>query len=130
MIRHQRSALLFFGMLGLLFVFVFSPVASAQHIRGALEGMVSDSNGAVVEGATVTLKSVSTGAETTTTSDDRGRFNFQNLLAGLYSVSIDKGGFKKFTATDVTVKVGSVTPLTATLEVGAATETVNVVSNS
>ena len=128
MIRSKRSALIFFGMLGLLLV--LRPVASGQHIRGALEGAVSDANGAVVEGATITLKSATTGAETTSTTDDRGRFNFQNLLAGLYSVSVDKAGFKKFTATDVTVKVGSVTPLMATLEVGAATETVNVVSVS
>jgi hypothetical protein len=128
--RSKRMTSIFSGLSGLLLMVVLSPVASGQHIRGALEGTVSDPNGAVVQGASVVLKSASTGAATTSITDDRGRFNFQNLLTGTYSVTVEKAGFRKFAATDVTVKVGSVTPLMVTLDVGAASETVNVAAIS
>lgn len=126
--RSKRQSSILFGILGLLLMLALSPAALGQHIRGALEGTVNDPNGAVVQGATVTLRSSSTGAETTATTDDRGRFNFQNLLAGTYTVSIEKGGFRKYVASDVTVKVGSVTPLIANLEVGDTKEVVEVVA--
>ena len=124
--RSKRQAL--FGVLGLLLMLVFAPLAMAQHIRGALEGTISDQNGAVVQGAAVTLQSISTGVETKTTTDEHGRFGFQNLEPGVYSVSVEKTGFRKSVTTDVMVKVGSVTPLTVGLAVGDAKEVVEVVA--
>ena len=128
--RSARWTSILFGLLGLVLMIVLSPVTSAQHIRGALEGLVSDQNNALVQGATITLKNESTGSETTAVTDERGRFNFQNLLTGTYTVTVTKDGFRKFVAKEVTIKVGSVTPINISLEVGAATETVNVVSVS
>ena len=128
--KSKGKISIFYGVLGLLLLFALSPSASGQHIRGALEGTVSDAAGAVVQGASVTLKSVSTGAETTAVTDDRGRFNFQNLLAGNFSITVEKTGFRKFIVNDISVKVGSVTPIMATLEVGNATETVQVMATT
>src|SRR5688572_32137045 len=65
------------SVLGLLMM--LSSIAFGQHIRGALQGTVNDPNGALVQGASVTLRNVSTGAETTATTDDRGSFNFQKI---------------------------------------------------
>jgi hypothetical protein len=94
--------------LGFLFaLFLLSATAPAQHIRGALEGTVTDQNGAVVRGATVTVVSDATGAKITATSDDRGSFNFQNLEAGTYKTKIEMQGFSTYVANDVVVKVGS-----------------------
>jgi hypothetical protein len=124
--RSKQQAL--FGLLGLVLILVLVPVTTAQHIRGALEGTVSDQNGALVQGAAVTLQSVSTGVETKATSDDRGRFTFQNLEAGVYSITVEKTGFRKSVTTAVSVKVGSVTPLSVALEVGDAKEVVEVVA--
>ena len=122
---------LLFGVFGfLLMVVMLSPVAVAQHIRGALEGTVNDPNGAVVPGAKVTVKNTATGAGVTASSDDRGAFNFQNLEPGVYVVTIEKQGFRGYEAKEVAIKVGSVTPLTVTLAVGEAKETVEVVSTS
>src|SRR5690242_2048137 len=121
----------FFGALGVaLLVVTLSSVAVGQHIRGALQGTVDDPNGAVVQGASVTLRNVSTGAETTATTDERGSFNFQNLEAGTYSVTVEKTGFRKSVTTEVAVKVGSVTPVTVNLEVGDAKEIVEVVGTT
>src|SRR5688572_31133594 len=96
------------SVLGLLMM--LSSIAFGQHIRGALQGTVNDPNGALVQGASVTLRNVSTGAETTATTDDRGSFNFQNLVAGTYTVTIEKTGFRRSLTTDIAVKVGGVTP--------------------
>ncbi len=127
--RSKRQLSILFGVLGLVLIVTLGSTALGQHIRGALEGTVNDQNGAVVQGASVTLKNVGTGISSTATTDDRGRFNFQNLEPGNYSVTVEKSGFRKYVATDVSVKVGSVTPLTAALEVGNATEVVEVISS-
>jgi hypothetical protein len=124
--RSKRQAL--FGVLGLLLMLVFAPLTLAQHIRGALEGTVNDQNGALVQGAAITLQSVGTGAESKATTDERGRFSFQNLEAGTYTVTVEKTGFRKSITTDVIVKVGSVTPLAVNLAIGDAKEVVEVVA--
>src|SRR5262245_17704050 len=89
----------------------------AQHIRGALEGTVTDPNGAVLSGAKVVVKNTATSAEVTTTANDRGYFNVQNLEAGIYTVTVEQAGFRKYVAKDVNIRVGAATPLTATLQV-------------
>ncbi|MCM3904444.1 MAG: TonB-dependent receptor [Pyrinomonadaceae bacterium] len=125
--KTQSSIFGFFGFV--LMLLIISPSVMAQHIRGALEGTVIDPKGAVVQGATVTLRHPGTSSESTVTTDDRGRFNFQNLEAGRYTVTIEKGGFRKYVATEVTVNVGSVTPLTANIEIGDTKEVVEVVAS-
>jgi hypothetical protein len=128
--QSKTESSMLFGVLGFVLMLVMlSPAAFGQHIRGALEGTVNDPNGAVVQGASVSLRSASTGAESTATSDERGRFNFQNLETGTYTATIEKGGFRKYVATNVTVKVGSITPLIANLEIGDTKEVVEVVAS-
>jgi len=124
--RSKIQAL--FGLLGFGLMLVLAPLAPAQHIRGALEGTVTDQNQALVQGAAITVKSVSTGVETKVATDAQGRFSLQNLEAGNYTVSVEKTGFRKSITTDVVVKVGSVTPMNIGLEVGNAQEVVEVVS--
>ncbi|HKY29993.1 MAG TPA: TonB-dependent receptor, partial [Pyrinomonadaceae bacterium] len=125
--KQQRSLL--FLVLG-LFLFSFAPTVLAQHIRGALEGTVVDQNEAIVQGASVTLKNNATGAETKATTDERGRFNYQNLEPGSYSITVEKTGFRKSVTSDVIVKVGAVTPLNISLAVGDAREVVEVTAGA
>jgi len=125
---NKIRRLLFCGLLTLLASFGVS--AMAQHIRGALEGTVNDPNGAVLSGARVIVKNNATGAEVTTTANDRGYFNVQNLEAGTYVVTVQQSGFNKYVAKDVNVKVGAVTPLAVTLQVGAQEQTVEVTATS
>jgi hypothetical protein len=102
----------------------------AQHIRGALEGTVTDPNGAVLSGAKVVVKNAATNAEVTVTANDRGYFNAQNLEAGLYTVTVEQSGFRKYIAKDVNVKVGAVTPLTVAMQVGGTEQIVEVTATS
>ncbi len=67
--------------------------AYGQTETGQIIGKVSDEKGAVVPGATVTIKSVSTGAERTATSGDDGTYTVTNLQPGLYDVTTKGGSF-------------------------------------
>ena len=78
-----------------LLLLTLSSVALGQHIRGALQGSVTDQNGALVQGASVTLHNAATGVDTTATSDEHGSFNFQNLEAGSYTLTVEKTGFRR-----------------------------------
>lgn len=114
----------------LALLLTLSPAVAAQHIRGALDGTVADQNGAVLSGAKVTVKNDATNVELKTTSNDRGYFNVQNLEAGTYSVTVEQSGFRKYIAKDVSVKVGTVTPLNVTLQIGAQEQVVEVTATS
>jgi hypothetical protein len=113
-----------------LIILASSSAVTAQHIRGALEGVVTDQTGSVISGAKVTIRNAATGAEVTSTTNDRGYVNFQNLEAGIYSVRVEQAGFRRYVATDVAVKVGSVTPLTVEMQVGAQEEVVEVTASN
>jgi Carboxypeptidase regulatory-like domain/TonB dependent receptor len=127
--RSKSLPSFLFGVLGVVLLLVtVSSIAVGQHIRGALEGSVNDANGALVQGAAVTLHNVATGVDTTATSDERGSFNFQNLEPGTYTLTVEKTGFRRSITKEVAVKVGSVTPVTINLEVGDTREIVEVVA--
>src|SRR5215510_4234174 len=125
---NKIKQLLFCGLLSLMAALCSS--ARAQHIRGALEGTITDPNGAALSGASVIVKNNATSAEVTTTANERGYFNVQNLEAGTYTVTVEQAGFRKYVAKDVNVKVGAVTPLAVTLQVGAQEQTVEVTASN
>jgi carboxypeptidase family protein/TonB-dependent receptor-like protein len=112
------------------FLLVLGSTVMAQQIRGALEGTVTDPNGAVLSGAKVVVKNNATNAEVTTTANDRGYFNVQNLEAGVYTVTVEQSGFRKYVAKDVNIKVGAVIPLTVGLQVGAQEQVVEVTAGN
>src|SRR6185369_6222998 len=105
-------------------------VATAQHIRGALEGRVIDPTGAVVTNAQVKARNVTTNAELNTVTNESGAFSFRNLEPGEYEVTVESSGFRVSLAKQVMVKVGGVTPLEVHLEVGQKTEVVQVTADT
>jgi hypothetical protein len=112
-------------MVALLFA---SPVA-AQEIRGTIEGIVKDSSGAVLPGATVELKS-STGAVLSTTSDTAGTYRFPAVSPGDYSVSVNLQGFQPWTLSDVRVALGQVKKVDIALSVAGVAETVTITAET
>src|SRR5215468_189161 len=123
---NKTRQLLFCCLLALMMALNIN--ITAQHIRGALEGTVTDQNGALISGAKVIVKNNATSVAVATAANDHGYFSVQNLEAGTYTVSIEQSGFNKYLAKDVTVKVGAVTPLTITLQVGPQEQVVEVTS--
>ena len=87
---ERRTAILGGGLL--LFATV-APYTQAQSTFGSIRGTVADSTGAVVAGATATLRSVEQGNTATTTSDSSGSFVFQNLRPGQYTLLVTEAGF-------------------------------------
>ncbi len=105
-----------------------STPAAAQIVSGALVGVVSDSTGAVVPGASITLTSATTGLSRTTQSDPQGSYSFLQLPPGSYNLSVSAEGFKRSDVTGVTLLVEQTARLNTALEVGAVTEQVEVIA--
>jgi hypothetical protein len=99
-------------------------------VAGAIGGAASDQNGAAVSNATVTLRSMDTNRTETATTDAAGRFRFNNLRPGRYAVTIAATGFNEYKQEEVTVEVGRLSNVDATLSVGAATASVEIVAAS
>jgi Carboxypeptidase regulatory-like domain/TonB dependent receptor len=101
-------------------------LAWSQAETGTISGTVSDSTGAVIPGATVTAKSVSTGAERSVMSKADGSYVMVDLLPGFYDVTATSGNFAPFKAR-VEVTVGGKVTVDAQLAISGQTTTVEVV---
>ena len=98
----------------------------AQVTTGTLTGLVTDPQGAIVSGATITLTNSETRVETRTTSNDQGEFVFPSVPPGRYTLGVEATNFKKALATDLVVEVGVTSRTTVVLEVGSVTEQVTI----
>jgi hypothetical protein len=112
--------------LAIAFVFAASVFAQAQATTGLIQGTVVDPNGAVVQGATITVRNAGTGFERSTTSNSDGFFSLPLLPLGKYRVTTEASSFSKSVLENLEVNVGQTTSLKIEMKVGAATETVNV----
>jgi hypothetical protein len=99
----------------------------AQSTYGSISGTITDSSGAAVPGAEVTLTNLSTSEKRVQTSADDGHFTFVNLFQGQYRLDVEKSGFKHYSRPNVVVQVQQDTHIEASLSVGQVSETVEVV---
>lgn len=104
---------------------LFALSASAQF-RASLRGTVTDSQGAVVAGAKVTLIDTSTGRSVVSTSDANGIYQFNALPPAPYRLTAESQGFKQKVLENVQIIPEQPNALDLQLEVGAAQETVTV----
>ncbi len=115
------------GSLALLVIALMTaPSLMAQSlVSGDLTGTVTDPSGAVVSGATVTLKSDSTGATRTTTTNSSGAYRFSLLQPGSYTVTANASGFSK-AQSSTTIAAGQATIADVKMAVGSSSQTVEV----
>jgi len=99
--------------------------AQAQY-RGSIRGTVTDPQGALVSGATVTLLNTDTSLAMTTTSDQSGIYIFNAIPAAHYRITVDHSGFKKKVLESVQIIPDQLNELNLQLEVGQANEIVTV----
>lgn len=99
----------------------------AQQLTGTLSATVSDSAGAVVPNAKITMKNDASGDIRTTVSNGSGYFSITAVQPGSYSVSIEAPGFKTWNQTGIVFSQGDSRTLpNVKLEVGKVTETVEI----
>src|SRR5581483_4226478 len=90
----------------LISLFIFAPqLLLAQVDTGAILGTVKDTSGAVIPGATVTLKSDDTGVTTTASSGSSGEYTFSPVKIGHYAIAAEFKGFQRVEHTQVSVDV-------------------------
>jgi hypothetical protein len=124
-IRIPRIA---FALAIACFVLSAPRTASAQASAG-ITGTVTDSTGAVIRGAHVTITNEGTSVTDKTATESAGTYSFKGVLPGKYTVAVDAAGFKKEVKKGVTVEVSTTPTIDFTLNAGAANETVQVAAD-
>jgi len=99
-------------------------LAAFGQVTSSLSGTVTDPNGAVVSGATVTVKNAASGSEFKTVTSNQGTYTVPSLGAGSYIVIVAVSGFKSVTLQGVEIDAGTPATANVALEVGQASETV------
>ena len=107
-------------------ILVCAPLALAQTFRGSIQGTITDTTGAAVPAARVKVFSPSTGLSRTVVANERGEYVASELPLGIYSITVEKQGFRTTTLTQIPVSVGSPMRADAKLATGAIEETVEV----
>ena len=87
---------------------------------------MTDSVGAVVQGAEITVRNLGSNAVRTVTSSGTGAYSIPNLPACVYEITVRMASFKTFHATEVQLSVGQALSVNVQLEPGAVTEEVQV----
>lgn len=117
------------ALLGILILVsaISARLSFGQAATGAVNGTVTDTSGAILPGATVTLLNKDTNVEQTAKANATGGFVFVNVTPGNYSVRIRAAGFKEWT-TSFSLGVSQTVTESAALSVGAVSQTVEVSS--
>lgn len=114
----------------LLLAPVFVPAASAQTSMGGVNGTVTDVQGGVLPGATVTLINEATDIAVVRQTNGNGYFVFVNVRPGTYVLNVELSGLKTTRVNSFTVGVNETVTRNVTLELGAMTEVVQVAAQS
>ena len=115
----------------LLALVLGAPAATtAQTTNGVISGIVSDAQGAVLPGVSLTLRNTETGLTRTIVTETDGRFRVGGLPPGPYSIRAELQGFGTVDVTDVTVAVGSEAVRNLTMQVQGVQESVTVTAQA
>jgi Carboxypeptidase regulatory-like domain/TonB dependent receptor-like, beta-barrel len=121
---RRLRALLIASVAALLLLCASS--GKAQTFRGTILGTVTDSSGAAVSGAKVTVKNTDTGLTREVTTGDDGSYSVPELPIGNYSVTVEKSGFKSAVVSGIHVEISSERRADVALQPGALAQTVEV----
>ncbi len=102
------------------------PAAFAQETTAGIQGYVKDPSGAVIAGATVEVSSLALIGEKKIQTDHAGFYRFVNLPSGIYTLTVTVPGFRTYKATGIGLDVGRLPNVDVSMELGVATEVVEV----
>ncbi len=124
-IRKSHNPLLCWFLTAALILLTAASLCGQTTTTGDVTGVVSDPSGAIVPGATATLKNVDTGRTSTTTTNSAGTYRFSLLEPGPYTVSVSSPNFNPATV-QATVAVGQSTTANIHLQIASAEQVVEV----
>lgn len=110
----------------LMMLLLVPTIALAQSHQGRISGQVTDSSGAVIPGATVTIENLGTHVQRSLTTNGDGNYLAANVEPGVYSVSATANNFKKVVRESIQVEVGNDLKIDFQLQPGAITEVIEV----
>jgi hypothetical protein len=108
------------------FTITCAHVVLAQGLFGSISGVITDSSGAVVSGATVKVINLDTNVTAVLKTNGAGLYNATSLNPGNYKVEAEMSGFKTAVANSILVEVNANPKINLTLSVGETSETVEV----
>jgi hypothetical protein len=114
----------------ILGVFLFPLALLSQSDVGTITGFVHDPSGAVVPNATVTVHNDATGNERKATTNQDGLYSVTNIPSGLYTVTAEASGFKKYVSGANKLDPNATARIDVSLAVGQASETVEVTASA
>jgi hypothetical protein len=121
--RRIRKA----GFSGFLLLGLLALTLHAQQQTAELDGRITDTSGAAIADASITVSNGARGIHNVTTTDNTGWFTFPLLSpADGYELKVSKNGFKETTRTNIILQVAQTAQVNITLAVGASTESVTV----
>ncbi len=124
MIRTPRRLILAAFLAGAMLALGSAAAFAQGGATSSLAGTVTDSSGAVIPGASVTVKKMDTGLTSEAVTNAEGLFTVPALDAGTYAVTVTLSGFKTVTLNNVVVNAGVPAGVKVTLEVGGVEEQV------
>jgi hypothetical protein len=122
--NHRRAAV------AMLAFVLFGLALAAASITGSISGVVTDTSGAVVSGASVVATDTLTGVKTTARTDSKGFYSLPTLAIGTYDLEITQAGFKTYRKTGLVIDANAALRADASLDVGAISEKVEVSTDS
>lgn len=125
--ESMRKRLTFYFVTSLLCLLGVGDNAQAQvQTSSAISGTVTDSQGAAIAGASVTIKNQNTGATRNVASNESGFYSLQSIIPGTYTITVSQSGFKRGVVTDRVVQVAQPAQVDVTLQPGEMSEDVTV----
>ena len=117
---------------GLLLLVFFSAAfgLAAQQTGGSISGTIKDQTGAIIPRVAITAKNVATQVTNTVRTNGSGAYSFLSLPIGTYELQVRLSGFKDYRKTNIALNVNDALREDIVLEVGMASETVEVSANA
>ncbi|MDX2029601.1 MAG: TonB-dependent receptor [Blastocatellia bacterium] len=117
-------------VLSLVWLCLLGICALGQEFRATVSGRISDPAGAAVANATVTVRNLATNESATVTSNVEGAYTVPFLKPGVYTITVEASGFKKYVRDRQDLQVGQTATINLALEVGATSETVTITAEA
>ncbi len=126
----MKKTIRIFAFSLMIIAFVGSTDLMAQSFKATLTGQVTDSTGAVVPNATVTISETATNQSQTVTTGEDGNYIFTQLTPGAYSLRVEAANFKTLTQTDIVLETSQSLRLNPSLEAGNISEQVTITAEA